>query len=124
MTFDQRLLVCNAYASRTPMEVQKNGQDVLREAAIPFATCRNLPIGVLAKDKLDFIDKGAGVQGTFEVGELPESDAVLLLVLQKRDQHSPLMNFQSFAFPMNHDNGEANLAVIDASVGLPPAHLE
>lgn len=124
MTFDQRLLVCNAYASHTPMEVQKNGQDVLHEAAIPFGTCRDLPIAVLAKDKLDFLDKGAGVQGTFEVGDLPESDAVLLLVLQKRDHRSPLISFQSFAFPMNHDNSEANLAVIDASVELPRAHLE
>jgi hypothetical protein len=60
----------------------------------------------------------------FEVGELPDSDAVLLLVVQRHDAHSQLMSFQSFAFPMNPKGSEAHVAVIDASTYLPKANLK
>merc|ERR1719172_22696 len=81
-------------------------------------------MSVLAKDKLDFVLAETGIEGTFEVGDLPQTDSVLLLVLQKRDQKSPLMAFQSFAFPQNSGRGEAHVAVIDATSDNSKAHLE
>merc|ERR1719329_1159642 len=89
-----------------------------------FDECAYAPADVLPKDKIDFTLEESGIQGTFEVGDLPDSDAVLLLVLQRRDEKSPLIAFQSFAFPMNTGDGEAHLAVIDASVGLGKTHLK
>merc|ERR1719498_1749103 len=73
---------------------------------------------------IDFVLTDAGIEGTFEVGDLPQTDSVLLLVLQKRDDHSPLMAFQSFAFPSNSASAEAHVAVIDASANSHKAHLQ
>merc|ERR1719161_2897583 len=81
-------------------------------------------MSVLAKDKLDFVLAETGIEGTFEVGDLPQTDSVLLLVLQKRDEKSPLMAFQSFAFPSNSGSQEAHVAVIDATAGTSKAHLQ
>merc|ERR1719399_2663702 len=81
-------------------------------------------MNVLAKDKIDFMLTDAGIEGTFEVGDLPQTDSVLLLVLQKRDNHSPLMAFQSFAFPSNSASAEAHVAVIDAAASDHKSHLQ
>merc|ERR1712107_339353 len=51
--------------------------------------------------------------GTFEVGELPSNDAVLLLVLEQKPASS-MVGFQSFAFPMAGGKKDAQVAVINA----------
>lgn len=125
LKFDQRLLLCNAYPTTQAVTVSKNSYPILAGTnGLATNQCRFVPTGVLSKDKLDFELEAAGVHGTFEVGDLPENDAVLLLVLQRRDAKSPLIAFQSFAFPMNSENEEAHVAVIDASVGAPNARLK
>eukprot|EP00971_Amphidinium_carterae_P203965 4047637-Amphidinium_carterae.1 len=43
-------------------------------------------------------------QGTFEIGELPQTDSVLLLVLERRDARTSLVGFQSFAFPIHGED--------------------
>merc|ERR1719456_1371776 len=124
LKFNQRLLLCNAYPSKSAVAVSKNSQPIIN-GGIAFQQCTYAPADVLSKDKLDFMLSDAGIEGTFEVGELPQTDSVLLLVLQKRDSHSPLMAFQSFAFPLNSGRDEAHVAVIDASPGAPgKAHLK
>lgn len=123
LKFNQRLLLCNAYSSKSAVSVSKNGQSVL-EGGLGFQKCEYAPTSVLAKDKLDFVLADAGIEGTFEVGDLPQTDSVLLLVLQKRDARSPLMAFQSFAFPLNSGRDEAHVAVIDASSEGVKAHLK
>merc|ERR1719161_1604928 len=122
--FDRRFLVCNAYPSDSPAKVSKNGVALEGASTLGFQECRYVAKEVLAKDKVDFEIESAGIQGTFEVGDLPDSDAVLLLVMQKRDGHSALMSFKSFAFPMNPHSDEAHIAVIDASTNLPKEHLK
>lgn len=125
LKFDQRLLLCNAYPTTQPVTVSKNSYPILAGTnGLATNQCRFVPTGVLSKDKLDFELEAAGVHGTFEVGDLPDNDAVLLLVLQRRDAKSPLIAFQSFAFPMNSESDEAHVAVIDASVGAPSARLK
>merc|ERR1719235_304644 len=99
-----------------------NGQQI--EKSIPFQSCKYVDANVLAKDKIDFHISDAGIEGTFEVGDLPQTDSVLLLVLQKRDAHSPLIAFQSSAFPLNSGKQEAHVAVIDASSDGVKAHLK
>lgn len=120
--FDQKLLLCNAYDSPgQSISMWKNGQWAC--SRLRFGECRYMPIDVRSNDKLDFMDSSAGVQGTFEVEDPPDADAVLLLVLQHRDQKSPLLSFQSFALPLNQRLDEANVAIIDATPGLDSAHL-
>merc|ERR1719240_1991206 len=123
LKFNQRLLLCNAYPSKSAVAISKNSEPIVG-GGLAFQQCTYAPANVLSKDKLDFTLSDAGIEGTFEVGELPQTDSVLLLVLQKRDSHSPLMAFQSFAFPLNSGKDEAHVAVIDASAGSSKAHLK
>merc|ERR1719321_2411636 len=122
LKFNQPLLLCNAYPSKSAAQVSSNGKPLLD--SLGFQQCRYTNTNVLSKDKLDFMLADAGIEGTFEVGDLPQTDSVLLLVLQKRDAKSPLMAFQSFAFPTNSGSREAHVAVIDATSGNSKAHLQ
>merc|ERR1719443_2767948 len=122
LKFKQPLLLCNAYTSKSSVAISKNGKNVL--PSLGFQQCKYAEGNVLAKDKLDFVLADSGIEGTFEVGDLPQTDSVLLLVLQKRDQKSPLMAFQSFAFPQNSGRNDAHVAVIDATSDNSKAHLQ
>merc|ERR1719291_1230873 len=126
MQFNQTVLICNAYPSKSPMLVHKNKAEVLADKnhAIAFRECRYVKSTLKAQDRLDLMLRDIEVHGTFEVGELPSTDAVLLLVLEKRPQ-SPMISFQSFAFPASSDATDAQLAVIDAYRGNTSApHLK
>lgn len=97
------------------MEVRKNDHENLVDEAhgIPFRECRYVASRLQPHDKMDLAVKNLNIHGTFEVEDLPSSDAVLLLVLE-RHTGSSLVSFQSFAFPASRNNKEAQLAVIDA----------
>eukprot|EP00421_Protoceratium_reticulatum_P073599 CAMPEP_0168423962 /NCGR_PEP_ID=MMETSP0228-20121227/34577_1 /TAXON_ID=133427 /ORGANISM="Protoceratium reticulatum, Strain CCCM 535 (=CCMP 1889)" /LENGTH=230 /DNA_ID=CAMNT_0008437937 /DNA_START=18 /DNA_END=710 /DNA_ORIENTATION=- len=118
MHFDQHLIICNAYPSTSPVEVIRNTKEVLANAsqALKFRECREMKVQVRPRDKLDLLLRDVELHGSFEVGALPASDAVLLLVVQKRGR-SPLLAFQSFAFPSLAGKKDAQLAVIDAFSG-------
>lgn len=118
MKFDQRLLVCNAYPSSASVTVSKNEKVVTDpKHGVGFRECRYINSQVSPQDKLDLSLTDLGISGIFEVGDLPSTDAVLLLVLEKRPG-SALVNFKSFAFPSGGRKGsEAQLAVIDAFNG-------
>lgn len=118
LDFEQQLLLCNAYPSDAPVVVTKNGKETLADETSPlhFRDCRYLPGRLRAHDKLDMSLRGQEVHGSFEVGDLPASDAVLLLVLG-RHASSPLLSFKSFAFPVGADSKDAQLAVIDSFGG-------
>jgi len=125
LKFDQQLLVCNAYpgsfGSESTVSVTQNGRDA---HDILYKECRRIAGHVHSKDKLDFNFTKSGIRGTFEIGTLPDTDATLLLVVQKRDATSQLAAFQSFVFPAKQDGKEAQLAVIDTYKGASPAaHL-
>lgn len=122
LKFNQPLLLCNAYESKSVVASSRNGQTIVPN--LPFQTCKYADANVLAKDKIDFVMADAGIEGTFEVGDLPQTDSVLLLVLQRRDAKSPLMAFQSFAFPVNGNKDQAHVAVIDATADGRKAHLQ
>jgi len=116
--FNQQLLVCNAYPSKSPIAVTGNAHENLAEGndAIPFRECRYLKGNVEKRDQLDFALQDLEMHGTFEVGDLPSSDAILLLVIEKRP-NSPMVSFQSFAFASSSERKEAQIAVINALEG-------
>lgn len=118
LEFDQRLLICNAYPSKSPIAVQKNGLEVLADSshALGFRECRYIQSHVKPRDKLDLHLEDVDVHGTFEVGDLPDSDAVLLLVLGKH-KGSTMLSFSSYAFAATSTSSEAQIAVIDAFHG-------
>jgi len=112
-SFEQSLIVCNAYPSHSEMIASKNGERLSNMSTMPFRECRHLNTQLKARDKLGLTLVGPEIHGTFEVGGLPSSDSVLLLVVKKHEK-SDLIIFQSFAFPLHSDTEDAQLAVIDA----------
>lgn len=126
LKFKQQLLVCNAYPSNLPVEVQKNGKESLASGkdALAFQECRYVSSHVQKFDRLEFGLQSSEENGIFEVGSLPSADSVLLLVLERRNA-SKTMSFQSFAFATLADAKDAQLAVIDAMTDSNvPARLE
>lgn len=126
LRFDQKLLVCNAYPSHSPVVIKKNENELLADENEPlsFRECRYLKGQVQEHDRLDLGLRDQELHGTFEVGALPSNDAVLLLVLEKREA-SVMMSFQSFAFPSHTDDKDAQLAVINTFKGNSSApHLK
>mmetsp|Transcript_58806 Transcript_58806/g.140192 ORF Transcript_58806/g.140192 Transcript_58806/m.140192 type:complete len:284 (-) Transcript_58806:102-953(-) len=120
LQFRQSLLICNAYPNEEPAIVSKNGKELELEgdvSEVGYGHCSYSKGHVETNDKLDFVLRGTETQGTFEIGELPQSDSVLLLVFQRRDAKTSLVGFQSFAFPMDGEEQGAQLAIIDAFKG-------
>jgi len=116
LEFQQDLVVCNAYMEtthlQTPMHVKQNGQHIHGHImGIPYKQCKQISGQVRSKDKID-VDFGS-IQGSFEIGDPPPNDAFLVLVVERRDAQSPLLAFQSYAFPVTPDGDVAHLAVID-----------
>jgi hypothetical protein len=115
LTFHQKLLVCNAYPSDEGMVISKNAVHLASNEALPYNSCKYVDGKVFNKDRVNFSFQKAGIEGTFEVDELPSSDSVLLLIAQKRDAgKTDLMSFQSFAFPAADPNSnDAQVAFIN-----------
>lgn len=116
MSVHQTLLVCNAYPNESPLEAIVADQKGPSNDIIPFGDCQNVGARVKTGDRLDLSLHGASIKGTFEVGALPQADAQLLVVPYKR-KGSPLIHFQSFAFPIHADGKNAQLALFDTFAG-------
>lgn len=115
ISFHQKLMVCNAYPGG-PAKIRRNGVELKSKEALPFSQCRYVDGKIYAEDRISF-QFNEGVEGTFEVDELPKSDSVLLLIVQKRDSSATddLLAFQSFAFPSSAQGGnDAQVAFLNA----------
>merc|ERR1719237_1038640 len=78
-----------------------------------YESCRGFDVPLKVGDKLEF-RIGEATTGTFAVSELPDSDAVLLLVVHRHDPLSTAVSFESHVF----SNMESpQVAIIDAYKG-------
>lgn len=118
LSLDQRLVICNAYPNSSPIVAKIDGQEPFADSPVGFRECRYVGGAgtVKAGDRLSLTLRDAELHGTFEVGSLPPTDAELLLVPYKR-KGSPMIHFQSFAFPTRADGKDAQLALLDAYGG-------
>merc|ERR1719396_40492 len=78
-----------------------------------YKMCGDFASPLLAGDKLKFMVGGASA-GTFTISDLPNNDALLLLVIHRHDTLSTAVAFQSHVFA-NLLN--AQIAVIDTYKG-------
>merc|ERR1719240_1663985 len=85
-----------------------------------YKTCQDLKIQLKAGDKLQF-KVGDANAGTFSVSDLPNNDAVLLLVIYRHDTLSTAVSFESHVFA-NLLN--AQVAVIDTYKGSAKSTLK
>jgi len=130
LEFKHRLRVCNAYPysssldifctkeSRQPDREPKGAHfkptpNKLTERPMAYKTCRDFVVPLKPGDKLEF-KIGDASAGTFAVSDLPNNDAVLLLIVHRHDQMSAAVTFESHVFA-NMVN--AQIAIIDTYKG-------
>lgn len=111
-----RLRVCNAYPYMTALNVfieKPSGKTKITEPPMAYKTCREFEPQLEAGDKIDFRFQEASA-GTFVVGDLPNTDAVLMLVIYRHDAATTAVAFESHVFA-NLLN--AQIAVLDTYKG-------
>jgi len=119
LEFKHRLRVCNAYPYAAPLELYR-GKDKLTESSMAYKSCDDFKVQLKAGDKLEF-RVGDANAGTFSVADLPNNDAVLVLVIYRHDTLSTAVSFESHVFA-NLLN--AQVAVIDTYKGAEKATLK
>merc|ERR1719316_800358 len=112
LEFKHRLRVCNAYPYSAALSLYR-GEEQLTAQAMPYKECEDFKVQLKAGDKLEF-RVGDANAGTFSVSDLPNNDAVLLLVIYRHDTLSTAVSFESHVFA-NLLN--AQIAVIDTYKG-------
>jgi hypothetical protein len=120
VTFKHRLRACNAYPYAAPLDVYKNRVEKLTaDAPLPYKTCREFTFPLKAGDKLKF-KVGDANAGVFSVSDLPNTDAVLLLVIHRHDTLTNAVSFESHVFASLLN---AQLAIIDTYKGSEKASI-
>jgi len=114
LEFKHRLRVCNAYPYAAALDVIRGkGEKLTDDAPMHYRTCKDFLAPLKSGDKLEF-KVGDASAGTFAVSDLPNNDAVLLLVIHRHDTLSTAVSFESHVFAnlMN-----AQVAIIDTFKG-------
>jgi hypothetical protein len=130
--FKHRLRVCNAYPSAAGLDIVKGREkmmsgiyrfkahDKLTEIPLDYKMCGDFHVPLFAGDQLKFMISGANA-GNFEISDLPNNDAVLLLVIER---HDTLMNSVAFHSHVFANLLNAQLAVIDTYSGRAHSFIE
>jgi len=120
LDFKHRLRVCNAYPYAAALDVYRGrSEKMTADAPMAYQSCQDFKSGLKAGDKLEF-KVGDANAGTFSVSDLPNNDAVLLLVIYRHDTLSTAVSFESHVFA-NLLN--AQLAVLDTYKGSEKSKL-
>lgn len=114
LEFQHRLRVCNAYPYSAAIDVYRGASERLTgNAPMKYKACRDFSAPLQSGDKLEF-KVGDAIAGTFAVADLPNNDAVLLLVIHRHDAVSTAVSFESHVFA-NLNN--AQVAILDTYKG-------
>jgi hypothetical protein len=119
LEFKHRLRVCNAYPYAAALDLFRS-KEKLTDNSMPYKDCQDFKAQLKAGDKLEF-KVGDANAGTFSVSDLPNNDAVLLLVIYRHDTLSTAVSFESHVFA-NLLN--AQVAVIDTYKGSAKSSLK
>lgn len=96
MDFKHHLRVCNAYPYEAGLDVVR-AEDRLTSYPMAYKECKDFKVQLKAGDRLDFM-VGNTSAGTFAVQELPQNDAVMMLVIHRHDTATTTAAFQSHVF--------------------------
>jgi len=112
---EQQLVICNAYASPSFLDIDhvQTLDRLTGNAPLRYKECREFTMPLAEGDQLDFKAGNLDV-GTFYATGLPKSSASLLLIPHRRDSHSVAISFESHAFA---DLQSPQIAVVDAYRG-------
>jgi hypothetical protein len=120
LDFQRRLRVCNGYPYAAALDVSKGASKLTAEEPMSYKTCRDFETELAPGDKLIF-KVGEANAGTFSVSDMPNNDAILLLVIFRHDTLSTAVAFESHVYA-NLLN--AQVAVVDTYKGTEKATLK
>merc|ERR1719217_1358423 len=100
------------------MDVLRGRESLTGDAPMPYKSCRDFKAPLKAGDKLEF-KVGEASAGTFAVSDLPQNDAVLLLVVHRHDTLSTAVSFESHVFS---NLANSQIVVLDTYKGKAKAH--
>lgn len=118
LEFKQVLRVCNTYPFNQALDVW-DSKTKLTQEPIGYKECQDLTSTLKTGTKIDF-KVADSIVGTFTISELPQSNAVLLMVIHRHDTVSTAVSFESHVFS---DSNQAQVAVIDTYKGLATSDL-
>lgn len=95
--FAYQLRVCNAFPYAAAMDVYNGVSEKLTDAPMPYKACEDFSTPLKAGDKLRF-KVGDANAGTFSISDLPNNDAILLLVIHRHDTLTNAVSFESHVF--------------------------
>lgn len=120
LEFQRRLRICNAYPYPTALDVFVGAEQLTGDDALPYKNCRDFTTDLAPGQKLLF-KVGNANAGTFSVTDLPNNDAILLLIIYRHDTLSTAVSFESHVYA-NLLN--AQVAVVDTYKGADKAVLK
>jgi hypothetical protein len=120
LEFQRRLRVCNAYPYPTALDIFRGSEKLTGDESMSYKTCRDFQTQLSPGEKLVF-KVGNANAGTFSVSDLPNNDAVLLLIIYRHDTLSTAVSFESHVYS-NLLN--AQVAVVDTYKGPDKATLK
>lgn len=119
LEFKQSLRVCNAYPYNAALDVWKGKTKLTETGTLGYKQCGSFTPTLQAGEKIDF-KVGDSTVGTFTISDLPQSDAVLLMVIFRHDTLSTAVSFESHVFA---NSMQAQVAVIDTYKGKSNSEL-
>eukprot|EP00811_Abedinium_folium_P005084 NODE_14681_length_1093_cov_4.761905.p1 GENE.NODE_14681_length_1093_cov_4.761905~~NODE_14681_length_1093_cov_4.761905.p1 ORF type:complete len:231 (+),score=31.20 NODE_14681_length_1093_cov_4.761905:389-1081(+) len=120
LRFKRQLRICNSYPSSSDLNITLDKTtNLTMDSPMPYRSCRNFLVPLQAGDQLEFSIAGV-VTGTFAVYELPNNDAVLVLVIYR---HSILGNAVAFQSHVFANLFNAQVAVINTYRGSQNASI-
>lgn len=120
LRFKHTLRVCNAYPLASGLDVYVGDSDIkLTVAPMPYKECHDWTPTLRAGDRVDFKIEDSSA-GTFTISDLPDGDAVLLLVIYRHDTFSTAVAFQSHVFAAS---STSQIAVLDTFKGSAEAKV-
>lgn len=121
LAFKHRLRVCNAYPYAAALDVYRGKKEKLTKTSpMAYQSCQDFESQLETGDQLEF-KVGDGNAGTFSVSDLPENDAIMMLVIYRHDTQSSAVAFESHVFA--NLAGNAQLAVLDTYKGSKKSKL-
>lgn len=118
LAFQQRLRICNAYPYYAALDVRV-GERSLTQSPLQYRSCQEFTPSMRVGDRINFKVEDNTV-GTFDITDLPENDAVLLMVIHRHDTDSSAVSFQSHVFSNQH---AAQIAILDTYKGSAKSEL-
>jgi len=118
LDFKHVLRICNAYPHNAAVDVFM-GKEKLNEAQLAYKDCGDFTPDVKPGAKIDF-KVGESNVGTFSISDLPQANAVLLMVFFRHDTQSTAVSFESHTFAQS---SQAQVAVIDTYRGKATSEL-